>query len=151
MQFVKLDFSELIFQKSSTDQQGVRTFTTIIWSGKKIRDQKAVGLKNRVNLKKIVVQMESAIFHMKTHTIQEKSGFYQRGYFYIKYLHIKLYIKPYSFSHSKPRKRHTVFDILLHTPVKSYVVKLPQENRACHCHDDATPLSFHLQVTRVSF
>ena len=38
---------------------------------KKIRDQKAVGLKNCVNLKKIVVQMESAIFHMKTHIYKE--------------------------------------------------------------------------------
>ena len=45
----------------------------------------------------------------------------------------------------------TVLVILLHTPVKSYVVKWPQEKWACHSHDNATPLSFHLQVTQVFF
>ena len=46
---------------------------------------------------------------------------------------------------------YTVLVILLHTPVKSYVVKWPLEKWACHSHDDATPLSFHLQVTQVFF
>ena len=45
----------------------------------------------------------------------------------------------------------TVLVILLHTPVKSYVIKWPQEKWACYSHDEAMPLSFHLQVTQVFF
>ena len=39
----------------------------------------------------------------------------------------------------------------LHTPVKSYVVKQPQEKWACDFHDDAPPLSFQLQIAEVIF
>ena len=45
----------------------------------------------------------------------------------------------------------TVLVILLHTPVKSYVVKWPLEKWTCHSHDNVTPLSFHLQVSQVFF
>ena len=40
---------------------------------------------------------------------------------------------------------------ILYTPVKSYVVKEPQEKWACDFHDDAPPLSFQLQVTEDFF
>ena len=40
---------------------------------------------------------------------------------------------------------------ILYTPVKSYVVKQPQEKWACDFHDDALPLSFQLQVTEDFF
>ena len=40
---------------------------------------------------------------------------------------------------------------ILYTPVKSYVVKQPQEKWACDFHDDAPPLSFQLQVAEVIF
>ena len=40
---------------------------------------------------------------------------------------------------------------ILYTPVKSYVVKQPQEKWACDFHDDAPPLSFQLQVTEDFF
>ena len=40
---------------------------------------------------------------------------------------------------------------ILYTPVKSYVVKQPQEKWASDFHDDAPPLSFQLQVTEVIF
>ena len=46
---------------------------------------------------------------------------------------------------------HTVFVLILYTPVKSYVVKQPQEKWACDFHDDAPPLSFQLQVTEDFF
>ena len=36
----------------------------------------------------------------------------------------------------------TVFVLILYTPLKSYVVKQPQEKWACDFHDDATTLSF---------
>ena len=45
----------------------------------------------------------------------------------------------------------TVLFIYLHTPVKSYVVKQPQEKWACDFQDDALPLSFQLQVTEDFF
>ena len=45
----------------------------------------------------------------------------------------------------------TVFVLISYTPVKSYVVKQPQEKRACDFHDDALPLSFQLQVTEDFF
>ena len=34
---------------------------------------------------------------------------------------------------------------------QSYVVKWPKEKEVCHFHDDATPLSFRLQVTEAFF
>ena len=46
---------------------------------------------------------------------------------------------------------YTVFLRILYTPVKSYVVKQPQEKWACDFHDDALPLSFQLQVTEDFF
>ena len=46
---------------------------------------------------------------------------------------------------------YTVFVLILYTPVKSYVVKQPQEKWACDFHDDAPPLSFQLQVTEDFF
>ena len=45
----------------------------------------------------------------------------------------------------------TVCNRILYTPVKSYVVKQPQEKWACDFHDDAPPLSFQLQVTEDFF
>ena len=45
----------------------------------------------------------------------------------------------------------TVCVWILYTPVKSYVVKQPQEKWACDFHDDAPPLSFQLQVTEDFF
>ena len=45
----------------------------------------------------------------------------------------------------------TVWFIYLHTPVKSYVVKQPQEKWACDFHDDTPPLIFQLQVTEDFF
>ena len=39
-----------------------------------------------------------------------------------------------------------MFVLILYTPVKSYVVKQPQEKWACDFYDDAPPLSFQLQV-----
>ena len=45
----------------------------------------------------------------------------------------------------------TVFVLILYTPVKSYVVKQPQEKWTCDFHDDAPPLSFQLQVTEDFF
>ena len=39
-----------------------------------------------------------------------------------------------------------MFVLILYTPVKSYVVKQPQEKWACDFRDDAPPLSFQLQV-----
>ena len=48
-------------------------------------------------------------------------------------------------------KGYTVCLRILYTPVKSYVVKQPQEKWACDFHDDAPPLSFQLQVTEDFF
>ena len=48
-------------------------------------------------------------------------------------------------------KLPTVCVWILYNPVKSYVVKQPQEKWACDYHDDAPPLSFQLQVTEVIF
>ena len=44
-----------------------------------------------------------------------------------------------------------MFILILYTPVKSYVVKQPQEKWACDFHDDTLPLSFQLQVTEDLF
>ena len=44
-----------------------------------------------------------------------------------------------------------MFVLILYTPVKSYVVKQPQEKRACDFHDDALPLSFQVQVAENFF
>ena len=45
----------------------------------------------------------------------------------------------------------TVLFIYLQTPVKSYVVKQPQEKWACDFHDDALPFPFQLQIAEVNF
>ena len=44
----------------------------------------------------------------------------------------------------------TVLLIFLYTPVKSYVVKQPQEKWACDFHDDAPPFPFQLQIPEVN-
>ena len=53
--------------------------------------------------------------------------------------------------HKTALEKHTVCLRILYTPVKSYVVKQPQEKWACDFHDDAPPLSFQLQVTEDFF
>ena len=48
-------------------------------------------------------------------------------------------------------EQYTVFVWILYTPVKSCVVKQPQEKWACDFHDDAPPFSFQLQVADFIF
>ena len=48
------------------------------------------------------------------------------------------------------RVRYTVVCKKVHK-IGLYGVKWPQEKQACHSHDDATPLSFQLQVTEDFF
>ena len=45
----------------------------------------------------------------------------------------------------------TVCLIILYPPIKRYIVNWLQEKQVCESHDDATPLSFWLQVTEDFF